>query len=92
MIKNRQLSHLKALSSAVFFIMLSAAAQAGAEQNPATQSPSPAGSGLILDQPLTLDQALDLALARNPDMHIANERIARAEAQIGKAWRPSIRN
>ncbi|WP_419608278.1 TolC family protein [Thiolapillus sp.] len=65
--------------------MLSAAAQAGAEQNPATQSPSPADSGLILDQPLTLDQALELALARNPDMHIANERIARAEAQIGES-------
>ncbi len=78
--------YIDTLYSAVFFIMLSAATQAGAEQTTATQTKSSmTGPGLILDKPLTLDHALDLALERNPDMHIANERIARAEAQIGES-------
>jgi outer membrane protein len=40
---------------------------------------------LTLDAPLDLDQAVNLALERNPDLHIANKRIAIAEAQVGES-------
>jgi len=36
-------------------------------------------------QPFTLESAINLALERNPDLHIANERIAQAEAAIGES-------
>ncbi|MEE9397638.1 MAG: TolC family protein [Methylococcales bacterium] len=49
---------------------------------------------LALTKPLALDEAIDLALQRNPDLHIANERIASAEAQFGEtlaAFYPQIK-
>jgi len=36
-------------------------------------------------EPFTLESAINLALERNPDLHIANERIAQAEAAIGES-------
>ena len=36
-------------------------------------------------QSFTLDQAIDYALANNPDLQIAAERIGQAEAQLGVA-------
>ena len=36
-------------------------------------------------RPLTLDDAIGLALANNPDLRAAGERIAIAEAQVGEA-------
>jgi outer membrane protein len=38
-----------------------------------------------ISQSFTLDQAIDYALANNPDMQIAAERISQAEAQLGVA-------
>ncbi|MGR8999632.1 MAG: TolC family protein [Gammaproteobacteria bacterium] len=38
-----------------------------------------------VSQSFTLDQAIDYALANNPDMQIAIERISQAEAQLGVA-------
>jgi len=35
--------------------------------------------------PFTLESAISLAIERNPDLHIANERIAQAEAAIGES-------
>lgn len=40
---------------------------------------------LALSEPLTLEQAINLAMERNPDLRIAHERIAQAEAQIGES-------
>ena len=43
---------------------------------------------------LTLKKAIDLALERNPDLHIANERLAAAEAETGAslaAFYPQIK-
>ena len=37
-------------------------------------------------QSFTLDQAIDYALANNPDLQIAAERIGQAEAQLGVAF------
>ncbi|MCK5190051.1 MAG: TolC family protein, partial [Methylococcales bacterium] len=42
-------------------------------------------SELSLDSPLTLDQAVNMVLERNPDLHIANQRIARTEALVGES-------
>ncbi len=39
----------------------------------------------LTSQSFTLDQAIDYALANNPDMQIAIERISQAEAQLGVA-------
>ena len=39
----------------------------------------------LTTQSFTLDQAIDYALANNPDMQIATERISQAEAQLGIA-------
>jgi outer membrane protein len=36
-------------------------------------------------EPFTLESAIDLAIERNPDLQIANERIAQAEAAIGES-------
>jgi outer membrane protein TolC len=38
-----------------------------------------------ITQSFTLDQAIDYALANNPDLQIATERIGQAEAQLGVA-------
>jgi outer membrane protein TolC len=38
-----------------------------------------------ISQSFTLDQAIDYALANNPDLQIATERISQAEAQLGVA-------
>lgn len=38
-----------------------------------------------ISQAFTLDQAIDYALANNPDLQIAAERISQAEAQLGMA-------
>ena len=38
-----------------------------------------------ITQSFTLDQAIDYALANNPDLQIATERISQAEAQLGVA-------
>ncbi|MGR8935270.1 MAG: TolC family protein [Gammaproteobacteria bacterium] len=51
-------------------------------------------ASLTLSEPLSLEQAINLALQRNPDLHIARERIAEAEAQIGEslaAFYPQIK-
>jgi outer membrane protein len=45
-------------------------------------------------EPLTLERAVNLAIERNPDLQIANERIAQAEAAIGEslaAFYPQVR-
>lgn len=42
-------------------------------------------NALTLDAPLDLTQAIKLALVRNPDMHIAQQRIAIAQAQVGES-------
>jgi outer membrane protein TolC len=39
----------------------------------------------LTPQSFTLDQAIDYALANNPDLQIATERISQAEAQLGVA-------
>jgi len=39
----------------------------------------------LTTQSFTLDQAIDYALANNPDLQIATERISQAEAQLGVA-------
>jgi outer membrane protein TolC len=39
----------------------------------------------LIGQSFTLDQAIDYALANNPDLQIASERIGQAEAQLGVA-------
>ncbi len=39
----------------------------------------------LTTQSFTLDQAIDYALANNPDLQIARERISQAEAQLGVA-------
>ena len=47
-----------------------------------------------LEQTLTLDKAVNLVLERNPDMHIAKQRIAIAEAQLGErlaAFYPQVK-
>jgi outer membrane protein len=67
------------------------AAQAAVGLNGAAESDPafPAGS-----EPLTLERAINLALERNPDLQIANERIAQAEAAIGEslaAFYPQIK-
>jgi outer membrane protein TolC len=50
-------------------------------QNPADKTVSEKST----TQSFTLDQAIDHALANNPDMQIATERISQAEAQLGVA-------
>lgn len=35
--------------------------------------------------PLTLDNAIDMACARNPDIRIVAERVAEADARVGEA-------
>ena len=45
-------------------------------------------------EPFTLEHAINLAIERNPDLHIANQRIAQAEAAIGEslaAFYPQIK-
>lgn len=57
-------------------------------------APFAAADLLTLNESLTLEQAIDLALERNPDLQIAHERIAQAEAQIGEslaAFYPQIK-
>ncbi len=49
---------------------------------------------LTLDAPLDITQAINLALERNPDMHITQQRIAIANAQVGEslaAFYPQIK-
>ena len=48
-------------------------------------SANKAVSEKLTSQSFTLDQAIDYALANNPDMQIATERISQAEAQLGIA-------
>lgn len=65
---------------------------AAAAPNPAAESDPalPSGSAPLL----TLERAVTLAIERNPDLQIANERIAQAEAAIGEslaAFYPQIR-
>ena len=52
-----------------------------------TQSLASAGNKTEISSPqsFTLDQAIDYALANNPDQQIAIERIGQAEAQLGAA-------
>lgn len=45
----------------------------------------PAANAHVSRQSFTLAQAIDYALANNPDMQIASERIGQAEAQLGVA-------
>lgn len=55
---------------------------------------SPASENSPQYASFTLKEAIDLALERNPDLHIANERIAAAEAEIGAslaAFYPQIK-
>jgi outer membrane protein TolC len=51
----------------------------------AENAPLPVAEPLALSAPLTLEQAVNLALERNPDLHIAIERIEQAETQIGES-------
>jgi len=54
--------------------------------NPApTKSADKAVPEKLITQSFTLDQAIDYALANNPDLQIATERISQAEAQLGVA-------
>jgi len=55
---------------------------------PASVTQNSAGKAVpekLTPQSFTLDQAIDYALANNPDMQIAVERIGHAEAQLGVA-------
>jgi len=62
-------------------ILILSSGSAVAEQA-AQKSAAPEKS---IGQSFTLDQAIDYALANNPDMQIATERISQAEAQLGVA-------
>jgi len=76
-IKNRL-----ALSLLPIFILPNLSAVA----NPAPQNPSDkAVLEKLNSQSFTLDQAIDYALANNPDLQIATERINQAIAQLGVA-------
>ena len=44
------------------------------------------------DAPLTLDEAVAIALRRNPDVRAAADRIGEAEAMVGQATAPSTRS
>ena len=50
-----------------------------------TQNELSNNNALTLDGPLDLTQTINLALARNPDMHITQQRIAIAQAQVGES-------
>ncbi|MGZ5008867.1 MAG: TolC family protein [Methylobacter sp.] len=73
----------KLASSLLPILMLSSVAAVAEQipQNPADKA-APQKSNI---QSLTLDQAIEHALANNPDMQIAAERISQAEAQLGVA-------
>lgn len=53
--------------------------------NEFTQNTLDTSSALNLAAPLDLSQAIDLALARNPDIHITQQRIAIAHAQVSES-------
>lgn len=53
--------------------------------NELTQNELSNNNALTLDAPLDLSQTINLALARNPDMHITQQRIAIAQAQVGES-------
>lgn len=48
----------------------------------AAESVGPAARGELPAHPLTLQQAIDLAIQRNPDMHVAQARIETARARM----------
>jgi len=64
-------------------VMLSnfSAAADPVSENPAVK----AAPEKVITQSFTLDQAIDYALANNPDLQIASERISQAQAQLGVA-------
>jgi outer membrane protein len=78
----KTIKHRLALSLFPIFLLPNLSAVA----NPAPQNPSdkavPEKSN---SQSFTLDQAIDYAIANNPDMQIATERINQAIAQLGVA-------
>lgn len=61
------------------------AAAAATDANQADSQTVVAPGLSALQEPFTLESAINLALERNPDLHIANERIAQAEAAIGES-------
>lgn len=69
-------------------ILLAGTAAAGAKE-PADlarpRAPDASGSAPANTQALNLEQILDLAYARNPDMQAAAERIGQAQAQVSEA-------
>ena len=79
---HKAIKHRLALSLFPIFMLPNLSAVA----NPAPQNPS---ENAVLEklnsQSFTLDQAIDYALANNPDMQIATERINQAIAQLGMA-------
>ena len=66
-----------------FVLILATTVSAQAKEPPTMpESPRPAS---IKSAPLNLDQLLDLAYERNPDLQAARERIGQAEAQVAEA-------
>src|SRR5574340_1248411 len=74
--------------SLTLFLLLSCAATAQGADAPKTSNitPSDARQGATAKaDALNLEQALDLAFERNPDLQAAGERIGQAEAQVAEA-------
>jgi outer membrane protein len=65
-------------------VVCTIAAAAGPHQAAESQTAADPGFSTHPD-PFTLKNAIDLAIERNPDLQIANERIAQAEAAIGES-------
>jgi len=66
--------------SLFFYLILQSALTAQASDNPTPAQPS-----VPKTQALNLEQLVDLAFERNPDLQAAQERIGQAEAQVAEA-------
>jgi len=76
-----------------FLLVLASSHALATEPSSAVASVDKARAPVAPSQSYTLEQALDYALANNPDLQIAGERISQAQAQLGEvlsAFYPQI--